>query len=151
MSNKQRKMDTGELLGVLERSSSFGDAMESCSVSVDDPALHSHLLDLLKAHDYTPSELILKVNLSKSFVYQILNGTRVPGRDILIRISLAVGLDLDETQRLLAVARRGRLYPRIRRDAAIIFCLSRKRTLDQANDLLEEIGEKTLLPENMDE
>jgi hypothetical protein len=52
---------------------------------------------------------------------------------------------LKETQRLLAVSQRGALYPRVRRDAAIIFCLNRKCTLEETNDLLEEIGEAALM------
>lgn len=145
MNSKQKKLDTDDLIDILQVSPSFKHVMESFSNSFDNSSLGSHLLNLLSLHGCTPSEIIQKTNLSKSFLYQILNGTRAPGRDILIRIAFAAGLSLDQTQRLLAIAKRGTLYPRIRRDAAIIFCLNKHHSLDEVNELLESEHEIPLL------
>ena len=83
-------------------------------------------------------------DVSKSYGYQILRGERVPGRDILLRTALALGLSLKETQRLLAVGGCGALYPRVRRDAAVIFALNQKMTLLQAEELLSSLPERSL-------
>jgi hypothetical protein len=53
-------------------------------------------------------------------------------------------LTVDETQRLLKIAQRGELYPRVKRDAAIIFCIQNKLTLYEMDDLLESVGESAL-------
>lgn len=83
-------------------------------------------------------------DVSKSYGYQILRGERVPGRDILLRTALALGLSLKETQRLLAVGGCGALYPRVRRDAAVIFALNQKMSLLQAEELLSSLPERSL-------
>ena len=73
-----------------------------------------------------------------------MRGERVPGRDILLRTALALGLSLKETQRLLAVGGCGALYPRVRRDAAVIFALNQKMSLLQAEELLSSLPERSL-------
>ena len=57
-------------------------------------------------------EWIAGTDISKSYGYQILNGDRIPGRDILLRTSLVLQLSLKETQRLLAVGDCGALIPK---------------------------------------
>ena len=83
-------------------------------------------------------------DVSKSYGYQNLRGERVPGRDILLRTALSLGLSLKEAQRLLAVGGCGALYPRVRRDAAVIFALNQKMTLLQAEELLASLPERSL-------
>ena len=87
---------------------------------------------------------MIAADVSKSYGYQILRGERVPGRDILLRTALALGLSLKETQRLLAVGGCGALYPRVRRDAAVIFALNQKMSLLQAEELLSSLPERSL-------
>lgn len=54
-------------------------------------------------------------------------------------------LDLSYTQRLLDIGQKPRLYPRVRYDAAIIYGLEEKMTLEEMNSFLDEIGEEILL------
>lgn len=145
MADKQQKLDTGGLLDILNGSTEINDILEKYAGNLAGPTLKDYLTDQIAMHGYVPADVIQKTNLSKSFVYQILAGTRVPNRDILLRISLAISLDLEETQKLLTLGRRGILYPKVRRDAAIIFCINRKFTLEQVNDLLCDIGESALI------
>ena len=70
---------------------------------------------------------------------------RAPGRDIVLRLALVLALTPEETQRLLRAAQRGALYPRVRRDAAVIFCLNRGLSLLEADDLLRSLGEDPLV------
>ena len=92
----------------------------------------------------TAPEWMTAADVRKSYGYQILRGERVPGRDILLRTALVLGLSLKETQRLLAVGGCGALYPRVRRDAAVIFALNQKMTLLQAEELLSSLPERSL-------
>ena len=102
------------------------------------------LLELLETAGLTAPEWMTAADVSKSYGYQILRGERVPGRDILLRTALALGLSLKETQRLLAVGGCGALYPRVRRDAAVIFALNQKMSLLQAEELLSSLPERSL-------
>ncbi len=139
-----RKLNTQELMSMLQSSPSLDTVLDSQFENVRDPELAEYRDELLKAHTCTIPQVINRTVLSKSFVYQIFNGSRCPNRDILLRIAFAMELTLDETQRLLTLSQRGALYPKVRRDAAIIFCLQRKCTLMDTSELLESIGETPL-------
>ena len=86
-----------------------------------------------------------RANLSRSHLYQILSGERNPSRDIVIVIALSVRITLVETQRLLKLAQKSELYPRVRRDAAVICCIEQNLSLYDANDFIESISEEPLL------
>lgn len=141
----EQKLDTQELMRMIQSSSDLGTLLKVHYDNARDPGLAEYLAEMLKKHSCSISQVIMRSMLSKSFVYQIFNESRCPGRDILLRIAFAMELTLDETQRLLTVSRRGPLYPKVRRDAAIIFCILKKCALADVSDLLESIGETPLL------
>lgn len=99
----------------------------------------------LRVHGVSSTELGAKTSLSRSFIYQILGGDRIPGRDVILRMAFVLGLGVEETQSLLRAARRGQLYPRIRRDALLIHALNRHMPLEEAEALLAGRGEQPLL------
>jgi hypothetical protein len=78
-------------------------------------------------------------------VYQVLDGTRTPSRDALLRFAITLRLELPEAQRLLTRAGKSLLYPKVRRDAAIIACVAKRLSLCETDEFLESIGEQTLL------
>ena len=102
------------------------------------------LREILEQAGMTASEWIAGADISKSYGYQVLRGERIPGRDILLRTALTLQLSLKETQRLLAVGGCGALYPKVRRDAAVIFALNQKMTLLETEDLLSSLPERSL-------
>lgn len=59
--------------------------------------------------------------LSRSFSYQIFSGERIPKRDAILWIAIALCLDISETRLLLCLMFGGDLYPKIKRDSVIIF------------------------------
>ena len=69
----------------------------------------------------------------------------IPTRKILLQCAFLLSLDLSDTQRLLDIGQKPRLYPRVRYDAAIIYGLEEKMTLEEMNSFLDEIGEEILL------
>lgn len=145
MTDNQKKLDTSGLVEILKESSELKGVLDDFSGNINNPTLHTYLSDQIRKRGLQPSDVIQKTSLSKSFVYQVLAGTRVPSRDVLLQLSFLIGMDLEGTQKLLTIAQRGILYPKVRRDAAILFCLNKKFTLEQANDLLSEVGELSLV------
>lgn len=109
-----------------------------------DPTCAQVLRDLLERSGLSIPEWIAAADISKSYGYQVLRGERIPGRDILLRTALALPLGLKETQRLLMVGGCGALYPKIRRDAAVIFALNQKMTLLETEELLVSLSERGL-------
>lgn len=108
------------------------------------PTCTQILREILSNAKMSVPEWIFSVNISKSYGYQILRGERIPGRDIILRTALALQLPLKETQRLLAIGGCGALYPKVRRDAAVIFALNQKMTIMETEDLLSSLPERSL-------
>ena len=65
--------------------------------------------------------------------------------DYLHELLAAKGLKRRETQRLLKLAGAAELYPKVRRDAIIIWCIDRGMSREACDDELWRFGEKTLL------
>ncbi len=133
---------TTSLLRTISQAPMLNQALES---KAEEVTLDGHLQAQLQKSGVSASVLMQRMLVSKPFVYQILNGTRKPGRDILLRMALALELSLEETQRLLTVAQRGVLYPRVRRDAALIYAVQHHYTLTETDEALRSIGEQPLL------
>ena len=90
------------------------------------------------------SQLICEAQVQRNYGYQILNGTRKPGRDKVIALCMALKLPLSEVQRALTIAQAGVLYPKHRRDSIVIFCINNGMSVLETNDLLDQLGEAIL-------
>ena len=106
--------------------------------------LTQYLALLLERHQLSRQAVFAASNLDRSLAYQIFNGSRRPSRNALLSIALGMHLTLPETQRLLKIAQRGELYPKNRRDAAILFCIFQRMSLIDTELLLDSIGEPCL-------
>ncbi len=58
----------------------------------------------------------------------------------MLQFALAMHLTMDETQKLLQIADKSLLYPRLKRDAAVIYCITRKLGFMEAQALLLDLG-----------
>ena len=89
-------------------------------------------------------ELIQKSGLERSYYYQVMKGTRQPGRDKVLRLCLAAGLSLRETTRALELSGNAILYSRSRRDIILTVAVNQKAGVIDANLLLDKYGEEPL-------
>lgn len=113
--------------------------------SFQESNISDYLNALLKEKNIQPKDIIVKLNMERSYTYQILKGRRKPTRIFLIRIALLCKLDIDATQRLLSTGNRPILYPRNRFDAAILYGIQHNLDETQVNELLLDIGEDSLI------
>ena len=104
-----------------------------------------YLERLIEEHGMKKKEVVRKLNLEESYARKLFGGQRIPTRKILLQCAFLLSLNLADTQRLLDIGQKPRLYPRIRYDAAIIYGLEEKMTLEEMNAFLEEIHEDALL------
>ncbi len=88
--------------------------------------------------------LIRRTGIERTYGYQLLKGTRSPGREKVIIFCLAAGLDLHETQRALRAAGEPVLYSRKRRDAILIFAVNEKLSIEDTQELLTQFDEVLL-------
>lgn len=137
---------TDTLMKMLEASPvSFLKNFIEKNKNVNEVSFHEYLKGFMEKKKIRTRTLIRKANISKTYAYQCLNGERLPGRDIVIRMCFVLGLTPKQSNRLLTLAQKNILYPKHRRDALILYCISKKMDLDKANDFLEQEGEFSLL------
>ena len=144
-SDHDQQRDTRELIRIIEHAQTLAEAMEKSSKGPRAETFAENLTKIMAQKNLYPTQLGKIALLSRSFLYQLCNGERIPSRDIVLRLALALQLSVDDTQRLLRSAQRGALYPRLRRDAIIIFALSRGQTLFDTDEQLILYGEAPLL------
>ncbi|MBQ5319376.1 MAG: helix-turn-helix transcriptional regulator [Oscillospiraceae bacterium] len=82
------------------------------------------------------SELIRRLNLERTYGYQILNGTRIPTRIHIIKIGLVLELTLDEIQRLLKIGGKEVLYARNITDARAIYAIEHHFNYEDACEFI---------------
>lgn len=67
--------------------------------SFDCISIDEYLCSLLTSHNLQPKDIILNLNMERSYTYQILNGRRKPTRNFLLRIAIFISLSLDELRK----------------------------------------------------
>ncbi|MBP3506228.1 MAG: helix-turn-helix transcriptional regulator [Lachnospiraceae bacterium] len=145
MEEKEKFLETNRLLELVKSSpETLGQMILSGEFS-EKVSLTDYLQELMMKHNITMMEIVRISLLSKSYVYQIFSGERMPSRDVLLRIGLAMNCTIDEIQHLLIHAQTGSLYPKVKRDAAILCCISQGFSLIETNEFLEYIEERPLL------
>ena len=106
--------------------------------------LAGYLQELLAEKGLKQADVVREANLNPTFGWQVFVGQRGASRNKILQISLAMRLDLRETNRLLKVAGHNELYCKVRRDAIVTFCVDRGYTLQETNETLYEFGEETI-------
>lgn len=104
------------------------------------PDFHEYLLELCRERQMKKETVIRRAGIERTYGYQLLNGTRKPSRDKTLQLALALRLNMDETQKLLQIAEKSPLYPRLKRDAAVLYCVSHGYGVMETQSLLHELG-----------
>jgi transcriptional regulator with XRE-family HTH domain len=103
------------------------------------PPFHLYIKRLCEEKELTPEQVIKKAEIERTHGHKFFNGTRNPSRDKVIQLAFGLALDCAGTQKLLTLAKRGALYPKIKRDAAIIYALERKLDFTKVQELLFDL------------
>lgn len=135
---KQRKnsLTTSQLLSIIKKSGRFSEVTEAFHDKEAEPVFCHYLYSIMEKRQLTPKDIIGSSGIERSYFYHILSGQKMPGRNIILRICLCMSATLAETNQLLRLSHQGQLYPKVRRDAAIIFAIEKKYTMQQTNDFL---------------
>lgn len=110
--------------------------------------LSNYLNELVAKKNLVIADIVRDSGLEKAYVYQIFDGKRKnPSRDKMIAISFGMNLNEEETQRMLKLAGHSELYPRVARDAAILFAIQRGMSIWETDRALADNDLQTILPE----
>ncbi len=129
-------VSTNSLLNKLKSGKSINTVLYKHETDFYECTIAEYLMKLCEERNTIPERVINKAQIERTYGHQIFNGTRVPSRDKLLQISFGFGLSLDETQRMLNIAGKGALYPKIKRDAIIIYAISHEMSILETQDLL---------------
>ncbi len=132
--------NTDELLKKLS-DAALGDFFES---EVPLPAFHDYITGMCRDQNETREHVIKRSGINRTYGHQLFNGTRKPSRDKVIQLAFGFGLDVAQTQQLLKAAQESPLYPRIKRDAAILYCIMHRLDFSKTQKLLGRFHLQTL-------
>ncbi len=137
--------NTDELMNILKNADNT-QILDGFLSDIDGAAsdFKSIINKILLERNMSIADMQKKSCVARTYIYQIMDGTRNPGRDKVISIALALELDIQESVRLLKLTNNAILYPKNRRDAILIYSLNNKLTVPDCNRLLTTYGEAEL-------
>lgn len=102
--------------------------------------LKEYLDTVFSSKGMSKVDVIAGSGIDRTYFYQIMDGSKNPGKDKIVAIALACKMTLTECQRALEIAGEGILYPKNRRDSLIIYAVSNKMEVRDLNVELEKYG-----------
>lgn len=139
----QKERLTEDLLARLLAAPSIEQYLEEPGSTIQRDLPH-YLRDLLEEKGMKRADVVRASGLNGTFVYDIFAGKSRPGRDHALMLALGMRCDLRQTQRLLRLAGVSELWPKVRRDAIIIWCIQHGLNRSETDDQLWSMGEETL-------
>lgn len=138
------KKETGDLREELMSQADLDAYLSENEDCLTDGEISPQLAALYQSKHISKAELARKAGISEVYLHQVFSGKRRPSRDRLLCICVSLCASLEETQELLRKTGYAQLYPRIRRDAILIYGILHGISLDKINLQLFNKGEKTL-------
>ena len=138
--SEAERLSTDELLKLLFKERSLEKFLIKNESAYLTASFSDYLNSWCKKHDEVPERVIRRANIEKSFGHQLFNGKRNPSRDTVLQIAFALNADVAQAQEMLRIARKSILYPRIKRDTVIIYCLHNHISLMDTEIILQDLG-----------
>jgi len=139
-------ISTDSLMKRLFRTKNLSSFLQQHEKQLETADFCTQLRMLCDERGLVPERVILSAQIDRTYGHQLFNGTRKPSRDKVIQLAFGMGLNIDETQKLLRAAGKSPLYPRLKRDAVILFSLKNGFNAMRTQELLSTYG-LTLLGE----
>ncbi len=99
---------------------------------------------LIDKSGFSKSNIINRSDFNYRHFYDCTCGRKMPTKDKVVRLALAMKLSIEECQEALKISGRAPLYPRIRRDSILIYAVEHHLTILKCNEMLGECGEGEL-------
>lgn len=137
------RKSTEEIENEMKRAKTWDDLKEIMKKNgIGRETFGDRLLELCTKYEVRPADLERKVAISKSQFYAVMNGTRNPSKENVIKIALGLGVTIEEINALLKLAKHKELYPKNKEDAIIKFGIEHKKDIYEINEMLKEYGSK---------
>lgn len=126
-------MDTQDLERKLREDSFFD---EDAILENKVPDIHIIINKYIMESGLSHADIICKLNVERSYGYQLLNGNRTPTRAHIIKLGLIFRLELNEMQKFLKEAGKEILYVRNITDAKVVYAIEHKFDYYKACDFV---------------
>ena len=119
---------------------------QAASLAEGEKPFAQYIRTLFREKEIRQQDVFLKADISENFGYKLISQEKhTRQRDLILRILLAAGLRLDETNRALKLYGMSPLYPRIKRDAVLIMAIhAGKNEIEEINAFLKSYGMEPL-------
>lgn len=138
------KKPTDELIKELINTNNINLYLKENESYFIDLSVTEFLNEYLNAKKLTKSKIIKEAEINEIYGYQIFAGSRMPSRDKLLSICIAMEMTFDEVQSVLKIGGFAPLYPKSKRDSIIIHGISSSLGVLDINNLLYNAEEETL-------
>lgn len=132
-------LDTAQLSDGLFKAAGIEQFLTDYSNELQLPQFHEYITELCRQRGEIPERIINRSNIERSFGYQLFKGSRKPSRDTVIQLAYGFDADIALAQTLLKYAGKSPLYARVKRDAAILYCLHNRISLVKTQTVLHEL------------
>ena len=135
----QGSKSTEELLKQLsDKQTEFSEFVNREENSFIKKDLNDSWLGLIKKSKLSKADIINKSDIGYTYFYDILRGEKCPSRDKIVRLVLAMKLELDECQKMMKLYNWAPLYAKDKRDSAMIYAVNNSFSVWQLDELLAE-------------
>ena len=138
------RVNTNTLMKRLFKAADLDTYFQKNEYQMEAPDFYTLLKSLCEQREMLPAHVIDKAQIERTYGHQLFNGTRRPSRDKVLQLAIGLGLDVDETQALLRAAGKSLLYPRLKRDAVILYGIQKGLPVLTVQEILTKY-ELTLL------
>lgn len=135
----ESRLTTEELMKVLMEERNLSGFLHSNDTEIGLPAFSEYLEKLRKAKGEPAEKIILRGNIEKSYGHQIFRGTRKPSRDTVLKLAFGFEMDVEDAQKMLRTAGMSMLYPRVLRDAVVIYSLHNHVSVVDTEIILQQL------------
>ena len=135
-----RRISTEELLALLFKERNLEQFLSKDDSAFLLPSFAEYITEWCRRNNEIPEQVILRADLAKSFGHQLFSGKRNPSRDTVLQLAFAMRASVTEAQTMLKIAQKSILYPRIKRDTVIIYCLHNHISLSDTEIILYDLG-----------
>jgi len=139
---------TEKLSSQLDDTKSITEFLHENKAAFINKPIGDYIKSEIQKREFSKAKAIRDSGINKRYFLDILNGSKTPTRRYIIRIFLALGLELKDAQWYLNACAYPQLYSRNRADSIIIYCFNHKLSVRECNTMLNKAGLENLGFEN---
>lgn len=129
--------NTSELMNeLIKEEISIDEYLEKNPDIIRNTDIKNHWHSLIEKSNLSSFDIINRSEFAYAYYYEVIGGKKIPSRDKVIRLILAMHLGIKDCQKTLKICGLSELYPKFRRDSIIIYAVTHNLTVYELNELL---------------